>query len=117
MNFCRNNSTVLTIVVVVLIAIIIGVVVYRTRDRVMGEGGPYADIIRALSDANVKADAQELQYLYQIAKRPNIQSMIQDTIKSLGRSSGKTRVEDHGTYEVFGMNTDEALASGGFERV
>lgn len=121
MAFCRSHSSVLMVLAAIVLALVIGVLVYRARNKVMGDSGPYSDIITSIKDPEIKSDAQEVQYLFQIAKRPNIKVMLRETIESFkdigNGSAGKERIKDHGSYDVVGMSAEEAQASGDFEPV
>jgi hypothetical protein len=125
-RFCRANAAALMVAAVILIALIIGFLVYRTRHGVMGASAPYAEIVQKIADPAIKADAQEVQYLYQVAKRPNIRTMLQETIEgfrahipgaAVQGSAAKERTEDHGSFEVVGLTEAEARATGGFEPI
>lgn len=120
--FCRSHTSMLVVVFVIIIALVIGFMVYRTRNKVMGTDGPHSDIIKGISSPEVKADAQEVQYLFQVAKRPNIKAMLEGTLQSFNSNKQHTKglttdtiAEDHGDFEVMGMSAREAIASGEFE--
>lgn len=123
MAFCRTHSSVLMVLAAIVLALVIGFLVYRARNKVMGDSGPYSDIITGIRDPEIKSDAQEVQYLFQIAKRPNIKAMLRETVESFrdigagGNNGTKERIKDHGSYDVVGMSAEEARASGDFEPV
>jgi hypothetical protein len=113
MQYCKSNSTKITVIVLIIVLLVIFYIVYKARQTTVGMKGPYSDCIGRITNVDQREDAKEWQYMYQISRRPEVKEGLKKVLDEYA-SSTKAQAVDHGDHSVMGMDVQEANASGMF---
>jgi hypothetical protein len=116
MTYCKQNATVITILLVVLAAVVTLFMVYTARQKVQANS-PFAAKIELIENESEKEDVKEWVYLWNLARRKNVKKALRDVVdvhlnnhhKNINHPGGQEAIQDEGDHFIAGGGSDEEV--------